>query len=77
MEDDLNFSKMEDDPKEFKNGSRPHFLNKWKTITIFSKMEDDLIFKINGRRFKMATNPPPLNIKWTVTRNRFPFILQS
>jgi hypothetical protein len=40
MEDDLNF---------FKNGRQSQFSQKWKTISIFRKMEDDLIIP-----------PPPL-----------------
>ena len=39
------------------------FLYKWKTTSSFSEMEDYLIFEKNGRR--------------TVTRNTFPFILNS
>ena len=45
------------------NGRRPQFVQKWKTTSICSKMEDDLIFFYmddlncleNGRRLKLTT----------------------
>ena len=35
---------MEDDLNIFENGRRPQFFRKWKTTSIFLKMEDDLNF---------------------------------
>ena len=49
MEDDLNFSKMEDNLNFCKNGRCPQFFGKWKMTSIFLKIEDDLIFFENGR----------------------------
>ena len=46
MEGDLNF---------FKNGRRPKFIGKGKTIGIFLKIEDDL--KLNSK-----PNPPKLGL---------------
>ena len=54
MEDDLNFFvkednliffKMEDDLNFFENGRRPQNFRKWKTTSIFLKMEDNITFQ--------------------------------
>jgi hypothetical protein len=37
MKDDLNFIKMEEDLNVFPNERRPHFFQKWKTTSIYSK----------------------------------------
>ena len=47
MEDDLNF---------VDNGRLPQLFGKWKTTSIFLKMEDDLICFGNGRRPKFFVN---------------------
>ena len=52
MEDDLNFSKMEDDL---------NFFQKWKTTSLFGKRKDNLNFFQNGRRSKYLA--PLLNSK--------------
>ena len=54
MEDDLNFSgnrrrpkfqEIEDNHNFSENRRRPQFSRKWKTTSIFQKMEDDLNFQ--------------------------------
>jgi hypothetical protein len=74
MEDDLLFPKME----EVLNFS------KMAQNLIFLEMKNDLNFLILGlpQFFKSEWRPqwklfPPFNIKWTVTRNTFPFNLHS
>ena len=42
MEDNLNFSKMEDDAIFFEKGRRPQLFFKWKTTSTFDQMQDDL-----------------------------------
>ena len=61
MEDDLNFTKTEDDLNFFINGRRPQFFQKWKTTSIFGEREDNLKFWENGRQSKYF--PPLLNSK--------------
>ena len=61
MEDDLNF---------FENGRRPQLFQKWKTTSIFSKMEDDLnFFKKTKTTSIFSKNEDDLNFfqKWKTT----------
>ena len=44
--------KLEDDLNFFANGSRPQFFGKWKTTSLFWKMEDDLNLKEIGTQLK-------------------------
>ena len=59
-------SKLEDDLNFLANGIHPQYFGKWKTTSIFwkieydliffGKMEDDLIFLENGRRPQFKRN---------------------
>ena len=53
---------MEDDLDILENGRRPQYSWKWKTISIFLKMEDDL----NIFLMKATQNPKQIRMKTMV-----------
>ena len=49
MEDNLNYFMNGRQPQSLANGRQPTKFGKWKTTSIFSPIEDKLIFEENGR----------------------------
>ena len=62
MKDDHIFSKLEDELNFDKNGRRPQFLGKGKTIYFFWKIKDDLNINPPLPLLNTKPNPPILGL---------------
>ena len=59
MEDDLNIPVNGRRPQSHSNGRQPQYFVKWKTISIFLQMENDLKKIMQHKTFKIKTMVAP------------------